>query len=68
MREGRAEDDDASGLLEQIGPSRTLPHGPMFGQFDLYMDMHTASTTRNIHFYDENLNDESKTSIEDRFL
>ena len=26
------------------------------------------STTRNIHFYDENLNDESKTVIEDRFL
>ena len=25
-------------------------------------------TTRNIHFYDENLNDESKTIIEERFL
>ena len=25
-------------------------------------------TTRNIHFYDENLNYESKTIIEDRFL
>ena len=27
-----------------------------------------ANTTRNIHFYDENLNDDSKTVIEDRFL
>ena len=26
------------------------------------------ATTRNIHFYDENLNDESKTVIEHRFL
>ena len=25
-------------------------------------------TTRNIHFYDENVNDESKTVIEERFL
>ena len=25
-------------------------------------------TTRNIHFYDENVNDESKTIIEERFL
>ena len=25
-------------------------------------------TTRNIHFYDENLNDDSETVIEDRFL
>ena len=25
-------------------------------------------TTRNIHFYDKNLNDESKTVIEERFL
>ena len=25
-------------------------------------------TTTNIHFYDENLNDESKIVIEDRFL
>ena len=25
-------------------------------------------TTRNIHFYDENLNDESETVIEDRYL
>ena len=25
-------------------------------------------TTRNIHFYDENINDESKTVIEERFL
>jgi hypothetical protein len=27
-----------------------------------------SSTTRNIHFYDENLNNESKTVIEGRFL
>ena len=27
-----------------------------------------AHTTRNIHFYDENFIDESKTVIEDRFL
>ena len=26
------------------------------------------NTTRNIHFYDENLNDESETIIEERFL
>ena len=27
----------------------------------------THATTRNIHFYDENANDESKIVIEDRF-
>jgi hypothetical protein len=27
-----------------------------------------CSTTRDIHFYEENFNDESKTVIEERFL
>ena len=33
-----------------------------------YMLQAYAFTTRNIHFYDENLNDESETIIEERFL
>ena len=40
-----------------------------FGNFSLTHSMNSSTpTTRNIHFYDENLNDELETDIEELFL
>jgi len=40
-----------------------------FRKFSLTHSLNSSTpTTRNIHFYDENLNDELETDIEERFL